>query len=233
MKYIAHIPVRLGSKRVKKKNVRLLNGIPMVGYAIMACKASSRLDKIYVNSEGEVMRKLSNEYDVEFYDRPEELLQDHVVQDQFNYDFLLKHECDNLVMINPVSPLVLGSDIDEAIRFFEKNRLDSLISVREEKYQAFYKGNPLNFSDQGLLPMTQDLIPVNLCAWTVCIWNKKKFIESYEKNGFAVFVGNYGLYPFDNLRALKISEEYEFKMAEVLLELRKESNNIKPIKYYE
>lgn len=232
MKYVAHIPVRMGSKRVKKKNIRLLNGKPMVAYSILACKDSKKLGKVYLNSEGEIMNKLAIEYGIDFYDRPKELLEDHVVQDQFNYDFLLKHECDNLVLVNPVSPLVLGSDIDNAITYFEENQLDSLISVREEQYQAFYEQNPLNFSDQGLLPMTQNLEPVKLCAWTVCIWNKKKFLEAFEKNGFAVFVGKYGLYPFDKIRSLKISEEYEFKMAEVLLNLRS-NNKEEKIEYYE
>ena len=139
MKYIAQIPVRLGSKRVKKKNVRLLNGIPMVAYAISACKNANYIDKVVVNSESDLMRKLCDEYGVDFYERPKHLLEDHIVQDQFNYDFLKNHDCENLVMVNPVSPLVLPSDIDEAIKYYEENKLDSLISVRSEKYQSFYK----------------------------------------------------------------------------------------------
>lgn len=229
-KYIAQIPVRLGSKRIAKKNIRLLNNKPMVAYSIEACKKSKFIGKTIVNSEGEIMKKLCNEYDISFYDRPKELLNDSIVQDQFNYDFLLNNECENMILVNPVSPLVLSQDIDDAISYFEKNNLDSLISVREEKYQSFFKGKPLNFSDQKLLPMTQDLDPVVLCAWTVCIWNKKKFIEKYEKDSYAVFVGNYGLYPFNQIRSLKISEEFEFQMAETIL---KSNNNEIKKKYYE
>ena len=78
--------------------------------------------------------------------------------------------------------------------------------------------------------MTQNIDPVLLCAWTVCIWNKRKFIEKYEKDGYAVFVGNYGLYPFNQIRSLKISEEFEFQMAETIL---KSNNNKIKKKYYE
>jgi len=231
MKYLAHIPVRLGSKRVKKKNVRLINGIPLVGYAINACKESKLLDGIFLNSESDLLRRLAIEYDVDFYERPAELLRDEVVQDQFNYDFLIKHECENLVLVNPVSPLVLGQDIDDAIRHFELNKLDSLISVRKEKYQAFYQEKPLNFSCDSLLPMTQNLSSVDLCCWTVCIWNREKFLAEFEKNQYAVFVGKFGLFPFDHLRSLKISNESDFRLAEALLHAR-EAAEKKP-KYYE
>jgi CMP-N-acetylneuraminic acid synthetase len=231
-KYVAEIPVRLGSKRVPKKNLRLINGIPMVGYAIEAAKQSEFVNKVYVNSEAEIMRKLCSEYGVEFYKRKSELAEDHVVQDQFNYDFLCNVDTENLVLINPVSPLVLPSDIDDAIRFYEKHQLDTLISVREEKLQSFYGGAPLNFKTDGLLPMTQDLIPIQLCAWTVCIWNAKKFKEHYEKHGYAVFVGNYGLYPFDPVRSIKVSSEEDFILAELYLK-SKLNNKSEEIAYYE
>lgn len=232
MKYIAQIPVRLGSKRVPKKNLRLLNGKPMVLYSLEAAMKSKKIDKVYINGEGEIMRKLSLEYGANFYDRPKSLLKDTVVQDQFNYDFLLNHECENLVLVNPVSPLVLTKDIDDAIYSFESNNYDSLISVTSHKYQSFFNGQALNFNTNALLPMTQSLEPVKTCSWTVCIWNREKFIAHYEKHGFAVFVGNYGLFEFDPVRSLKVSEEHEFQLAESML-FNREKNNLPLIEYYE
>ncbi len=231
MKYTAEIPVRLGSKRVPKKNLRLINGKPMVAYAIDACKKSKKIQEVYINSESTILKKLSIEYGVNFYLRKPELAKEDVTQDQFNYDFLCNVETENLVLVNPVSPLVLPEDIDNAIAYYENNKLDTLISIREEKLQSFYENKPLNFSVNDLLPMTQHLKPIQLCAWTVCIWNAKKFMEFYKKNGFAVFVGNYGLYPFDPIRSLKISTENDFKLAELYISSR--NNPIQGIKYYE
>lgn len=231
MKYIVQIPVRLGSKRVPKKNLRLLNGIPMVSYSILESKKSKFISKIILNSEGALMKKISDEQGIEFYNRPTHLLGDDTTQDEFNYDFLINHDCENMVMVNPVSPLILSEDIDNAINYFEKNNLDTLISVKSEKYQAFYKNKALNFSKTDLLPKTQDLEPVKLCAWSICIWNKDKFLEEYKKNGFAVFVGKVGLYEFDPIRCLKVSNEFEFKLAEILI--RERYNKSKKIEYYE
>ena len=232
MKYIAEIPVRLGSKRVPKKNLRLINGKPMVAYAIEASKDSKYIDKTYINSEAEIMHKLANEYHVNFYKRKPELALDYITQDQFNYDFLCNIETENLVLVNPVSPLVLPEDIDNAIEFYESNKLDTLISVREERLQSFYKNEPINFSTIALLPMTQNLSPIQLAAWTVCIWNATKFKEHFEKNGFAVFVGKYGLYPFDPISSLKVSTEHDFKLAELYIKSRDLQKDNK-IEYYE
>ena len=52
------IPARLGSKRVKKKNLRLIDGIPLIQYIINAAKQSTEmLDEIYINSESELNLK--------------------------------------------------------------------------------------------------------------------------------------------------------------------------------
>jgi len=235
-KYVVEIPVRLGSKRVPRKNLRLINGKPMVAYAIEASKNAKRISQVYVNTEGDIMKKLCDELNVNYFERTPELLQDDARQDQFNYDFICKVEAEHLVMVNPVSPLVLPEDIDNAINYYEQQNLDCLISVREEKLQAFYKGKSINFDTNGLLPMTQDLEPIQLSAWTVCIWNAKKFKVHFEKYGYAVFIGKYGLYPFDPIRSIKVSTEEDFILAELYLKAKqtnKQTNNNKNIEYYE
>ena len=232
MKYVAEIPVRLGSKRVPKKNLRLINGKPMVAYAIEACKKSINIESVYINSEADIMQKLCDEYNINFYKRKTELALDHITQDEFNYDFLCNVETENLVLVNPVSPLVLTEDIDNAINFYEKNNLDTLISVREEKLQSFYKNEPINFATNDRLPMTQNISPIQLSAWTVCIWNAKKFKNHFEKYGYAVFVDKFGLYPFDHIRSLKVSTESDFKLAELYIKSRNYQEDIN-IEYYE
>jgi len=204
----------------------------MVAYAIEASINAKKVDKVYINSESKILRKLAKEYGINFYQRKSELAKDDIVQDQFNYDFICNVETENLVLVNPVSPLILSSDIDDAINYFEKNKLDSLITIREEKLQSFYQNKPINFSTNALLPMTQNINPIQLAAWTVCIWNAKKFKRHFEENGFAVFVGNYGLYPFDPIRSLKVSSEHDFQLAELYIKSQNSQIRSK-IKYYE
>jgi len=48
------IPARLGSKRIEKKNIRLLNGAPLINYIIEAAKDAGCFDEIYINSEADI-----------------------------------------------------------------------------------------------------------------------------------------------------------------------------------
>ena len=48
-------------------------------------------------------------------------------------------------------------------------------------------------------------------------WQKEIFVREYEEKGYAVFSGKVGLYPLNTLRAIKISTEKDFKLAEALL----------------
>ncbi|EAJ2456495.1 acylneuraminate cytidylyltransferase [Campylobacter coli] len=229
-KYIAEIPARLGSQRVRQKNLRLIEGEPMIAYAIKACKNASSISDIYVNTESDLIGQVALDYGVKYYKRNQELALDYIVSDQFNYDFLKKIECEALVMVNPVSPLIESIDIEEAINFFETNQLDSMISVKDERLQSFYH-KALNFNKDGLLPMTQNIDPVQICVWTICIWRRESFIKAYEKNGYAVFNGKYALWPINPLKSIKISYEEDFLLAEQLLRARKFGKKSE-IRYY-
>ena len=229
-KYIAEIPVRLGSKRVPQKNLRLLAGKPMVAYAIEAARKSKLVNDVYVNSESPILEKLANEWGVKYYKRKPELAIDTVTSDEFNYDFLKNNDCDAVVMVNPISPLVTTEDIDNAIIYFEENKLDTLISVKEERLQTFYLNKPVNINIDEKLAMTQNIHPVQICSWAVSIWRKTNFMKSFEEKGFAVFNGKIGLFPINPIRALKISYEEDFQLAEYLIEAQK--NKPKEIQYY-
>ena len=217
MKLVAEIPARLGSKRIPRKNLRSICGKPLIAYAIEACLGSDQLSDVYVNTESDLIADVAREHGAEVYRRSEELAQDKVVSDQFNADFLENIACDALVMVNPVSPLVESADIDAAIRCYLENDYDTLLSVREDRLHTFYDGDPLNFSTEGLLPMTQDLKPVQICVWTISIWRRSVFLDAYRKHGYACFSGRIGFFPIEPLKSLKISYESEFQMAEELI----------------
>jgi len=218
MKIIAEIPARAGSKRVKNKNLRLINGKPLIGYAIEAARKSTLLTDIYVNSESDEIGAYGESLGVKYYKRPKELADDTTTSDEYNYDFFKAVEPDILVQVNPVCPLVTGQKIDKILQHFMDNNIDSLITVRSERFQAFCNEKPINFDIKKKLPRTQDIPPIYICSWPICIWRKKCFVKSYEKNGHAVFSGKLDLFPVSFLTSLKISYEEDFILAEKLMQ---------------
>jgi CMP-N-acetylneuraminic acid synthetase len=216
-----HIIAREGSKRVVRKNLRLLNGKPMVSYAIEAALESKFLNKenIFLNTECHDIAKIGREYGISIYDRNPELAEDDIVLDELTYDFANNNPCEIVGMINPVCPLTTGQDIDLGIKQFLDDDCDSLITVREEQLQTFVNDVPMNFNIGQKIDKTQNLSPAQIVSWNFCFWKTAQFLRSYDRAGFGVFGGNVSLFKIDKLHGVKVSEESDFLHAEALLRI--------------
>jgi CMP-N-acetylneuraminic acid synthetase len=223
-KIIGEIPARYGSKRIPHKNLKLLNGKPLIQYSIDAAKKSKLLNDIYINTESYEIGQLAILNGIGFYKRNNSLSGDKIVSDQFNFDFIQNIKPDILVMINPVSPLITGKDIDNVIKFFIKNKYDTVITIKEEKLQSFYKDKPINFNPNKLLSQTQNIYPIQICTWSICVWDCPTFVNKYKQDGHAVFSGKVGFYPLNPLKAIKISTIDDFNLSEAILQYRKKQN---------
>lgn len=214
---IAMIPARRGSTRLKAKNLALLNGRPMVSYAIEAAKAAGVFSRVVLNSEDETFRGIAKEYGAEFYHRPADLASSTAKSDTVVNDFLLKNPCDHVAWVNSTSPLQTGGEIRGVVEYFLKENLDSLITVRNEQVHALLDGKPLNFKEQEIFAQTQDLKPVGLFVYSVMMWRSRVFVENFRKHGHAMLCGKVGYYPVSKLTSIIIKKEEDLKIAEYVL----------------
>ena len=77
MRILAFIPARGGSKGIPKKNIALLNGIPLVHYTIKAAQASRYVSDIFLSSDDPDVIQSSEALGVKVpYRRPASLAQD-------------------------------------------------------------------------------------------------------------------------------------------------------------
>ena len=60
-KVLAIIPARAGSKGLKNKNIKLLNGKPLIAYTIMEAKKSKLISNIVVSTDSDEIASISNE----------------------------------------------------------------------------------------------------------------------------------------------------------------------------
>lgn len=222
MRIIGEIPARLGSQRLKNKNLRLLNGKPMIAYAIEAAKGARSLNEVYVNTEADAIGEVAHDFGVQFYRRSEQLASNTALQEEFNYDFIKNTGADVLVMINPVSPLITSEDIDAVVGFFLAGEYDTVITVESLKQQAFYQDRPVNIDPERFLRPTQEVSPIQLCAWSVTVWRAKTFISMYEEKQCGAFGGKLGFYSLEREKCIKISYESDFLLAEALMQARKQ-----------
>lgn len=83
---IAVIPARGGSKGVPNKNIRFLNGKPMVAYAIETAKASRFITRTIVSTDSPEVKIIAQQLGVEVRDRDNSLCGDAVTLDAVIYD---------------------------------------------------------------------------------------------------------------------------------------------------
>ena len=61
-KILAIIPARSGSKGLKDKNIKLLNGKPLIAYTIEAAVKSEVFEDVIVSTDSEKYKEISEEY---------------------------------------------------------------------------------------------------------------------------------------------------------------------------
>ena len=216
-KIIAMIPARIGSTRLAKKNLALLDGKPLVFYAIDAAKKSGVFNRIVVNSENIIFNEIAKRYNVEFYHRSKFLGSSQAKSDSVVYDFMKSNPGDILVWVNTIAPLQPSNEIKDVVNFFIKNDYDSLITVKNEKVHCIINGKPVNFKQDDLFAKTQDLDPVKPFVYSIMMWKYKTFIDKFEKKGYALISGKMGYYAVGKFSSIIIKTEEDLKFAEYVL----------------
>ena len=222
MKRVCMVPARLGSQRVKKKNLRFLGDRPLVAHVICTARDSGLFDEIYLNSEDEVFREIAEKYGASFYHRPSKFATDSSSNDDFVLDFLKNVDCESVVQVNPTSPFISAEDLENVCRLLDKGH-KTVQSVKEERIEAIFDGHALNFDPRKTMPRSQDLKPVLLYSSGIMAFEKKAFLENMETLGSATYGGsiNIGYHVMAGYSQLDIDYEDDFKKAEVIYSIMK------------
>ena len=224
---VAMIPARMGSTRLPMKNLALAAGKPLIYYAIKAAKDSGAFKRIVVNSEDAVFADIARRYKAEFYQRPQQWATSAAKSDFVVYDFVKNNPCDIVAWVNPTSPLQTGREIREAVEYFNREHLDSLITVKNEQVHCVYKGKPVNFRYGEIFAQTQDLTPVQPFVYSVMMWRTRPFIKAFEEKGHAFFCGKVGFFPVSRLSAIIIKKDEDLALADRVLRGMKRGGRFK------
>ena len=227
MKIIAMIPARIGSQRLKKKNLALINNKPLVYYAINAAKKSKIFDKIFINSDDNIFSKVANKYNVNFYLRPKHLGSSSTKSDDIVFDFLNNFECDILVWVNSIAPLQTSNEIKKVVNFFKKGDYNSLITANEFKYHGIINNKPINFKKGDKFSKTQDLTPIDLMVYSLMMWKSKSFIKAHKEKKGTILHGKVGFYNVSRLSGLIVKNKLALHIVSAIINKRKDK-----IKYF-
>jgi len=192
---IAIIPARGGSKGLPGKNIRDLDGMPLICHTIKSALESESITRVIISTDDDDIAIVAKECGAEVpFNRPSKLAKDNsMVMDAYLYtiDRLVEMEnitIDSFIALLPTAPLRRSHDIDMAVEIFNFNKADSVISVTEPDAPAeWYR----RIDNDGIL---RDYFPN-----TNTIKNRQEFNKSYIPNG--------AIYIF-NVEKLRLSRQY-------------------------
>lgn len=228
---LAIIPARGGSKGVYRKNIRFLDGKPLIAWTIEVARQSKYIDRLILSSEDEEIIKIAKSYncDVPFV-RPRYLAQDttpgiapilHALEQLSGYDLI--------VLLQPTSPFRNVSDIDKSIEKLFEMQSPACVSVTETNLspQWMYKVDEKEklkqlIKQDELIERRQELPKTYILNGAVYVaeteWLKEK--QSFLTNQTIAFV-------MPKERSYDIDTEEDFLWCEYVCR----SNNVEKIRY--
>lgn len=142
---IAIIPARGGSKRLPRKNIKLLDGKPLIAYTIEAALKCKSIDKVIVTTDDEEISQIAVTYGAIVQGlRPIELSNDTASSNDVVKYELAKLEKVNhckveaCILLQPTSPLRTTTHIEEALALFEEKKADAVIAFTKEHHPLYW-----------------------------------------------------------------------------------------------
>jgi CMP-N,N'-diacetyllegionaminic acid synthase len=156
---IAIIPARGGSKGLSRKNVRILNGKPLIYYTIEVALGTKPIDRVIVSTEDDEIANISRNYGAEVIARPISLALDNtpslpVFQHVIKYlEDNEQYDPDIIIILQPTSPLRTVCDVEGALNKYLESRCDSMVSVCRAEHPPYLM---FTIEDNKMKPIIQN-----------------------------------------------------------------------------
>ena len=227
MKNIAIIPARSGSKGLKDKNIRLLNGKPLMAYSIEAALDSGQFDEVMVSTDSEKYAEIAREWGASVpFLRSAELSSDTASSKDVILDVLKRYaDCgkvfDTFCLLQPTSPLRTAEDISRAYHLYEERMANSVVGVTEVDHSPLFcntlpeDGSLVNFIRPEVKDKPrQSLEPyyrINGAMYIASVQYYREYGDFYHDKCYAYVMGK-------NV-SVDIDDEMDFRFAELLIKL--------------
>ena len=231
MSTVAFIFARGGSKGLPGKNTRSFGGKPLIAWSIECALSVKAIDHVIVSTDSEEIAETSRKYgaDVPFM-RPRELATDESpewLSWRHGLDYL-KHSSGGLpevmVSLPTTSPLRSVSDVESCLEQFSKGGCDLVVTVSEAHRNPYFNmvkdmsdGTVTLVMDDSQVFRRQDA-PIIRDLATACYVASPEFVLTHN----SIFEGRVKAVNVPRERAVDIDSLLDFKIAEFLLNSRKD-----------
>jgi len=213
------IPARSGSKRIKNKNIRKINGKPLIYWTIKYAKKYANNEDILVSSDSNIIQKISSDEKIKFFKRPK-----NISGDNANVYFAVVHALKKIeikkkykyiALLQPTSPIRPKNIISNGINILKRNKqFQNLIHLERTSYKIGFlskinEWQPLyNYTVRG-----QDITNQFRPSGCLFLYLRKDF-ENYKK---FIKRKNYGFIQKEKIETVNIDNEEDFVKLKFLL----------------
>jgi N-acylneuraminate cytidylyltransferase len=158
-RYLVIIPARGGSKGIPRKNIKLLDGKPLIHYTIEAAQQIFNNQQICVSSEDDEINFIAKQKGLTYdYVRPINLATDtsssrEVILDVIEYYKNQNLSFDTIVLLQPTSPFRTSKHILETLLAYESSNCEMIVSVKESKSNPYF--NLFEENETGFLGLSK------------------------------------------------------------------------------
>lgn len=188
MKILAVIPARAGSRAIPNKNIRSVNGNPMIYYVINNAIGSKYITDIIVTTDSHEVKIIAEQMGVQCHWRRPELCADSVPLDAVVYDALTEIErsdatgYDYVVTMQPTSPTLQISTLDKALEYCMKEDLDTVISVINKPHLSWRDENGIRMPNYSKR-LNRQYLPANFMETGAFLISKRNVVEQNSRIG--------------------------------------------------
>ena len=224
MKTLVVIPARGGSKGIPHKNIKPLNGKPLICYSIDVARQFTSDEHICVTTDDNEIIKVVEDYGLKVaFKRPDELATDHCGSNeviQHAYQFYAKQgvQYDAIMLLQPTSPFRKVEFLKEAVTLYD-DTIDMVTSVKLSSCNPYYDG--FEEDAEGLLQISKGDGTIERRQDAPSVWQQNGSIyvinpKSLMEKGMAHFT-RIRKYAMSELYSVDIDNPFDWKVAELVI----------------
>jgi CMP-N-acetylneuraminic acid synthetase len=214
MKTVAFVPIRLNSKRVVGKNLKMLGEKPLMCYILDTLANIKKIDEVYVYCSQESIKEYLPE-GVKFLKRPEYLDRDETLGKEIYEEFTKTIDADIYILAHTTSPFMKQETVENALDKIVNDGYDSAFSCEKIQTFTWYDGKPLNY-DLKEIPRTQTIEPIYVETSAFFMFKRDIWKVHKQRIGFKPYMAQ-----VDKIEGVDIDWPEDFDFAEKILETYK------------
>lgn len=186
---IVVIPARGGSKGIPRKNLRLLNGKPLIYYTINLALKNELVDKVVVTTDDLEIANVSRRFGATIINREAHISSDNVTLDPVIYDAINRYEekekskYDVVITVQPTSPLLKDETLSNAIRTLIDNDCDTVMSVCDDRHLAWGIDESGKFIPKYKERLNRQYLPKEYRETGAILATKRRFVCENSRFG--------------------------------------------------